>query len=122
MNIAPTCPKCLRPYWDDGSQTAVTVCSCNNHAISPPSLVLHSDTYMMQLLKEINSKLDELKAIQVQAKVKPACEQLERDIKCLLVDVETQLSKCPYGKPRRLLLYMQEQIKAILTEYESKSV
>ena len=75
-----------------------------------------------ELFNKAEKELEELKAIQVQAKVKPACEQLERDIKCLLVDVETQLSKCPYGKPRRLLLYMQEQIKAILTEYESKSV
>lgn len=65
---------------------------------------------------------DNLKAIQVQAHVSPACKQLEKNVNSLLVDVERQLNKCPYGKPRGLLLYMQEQIKAILTIHESKWV
>ena len=63
MNIAPTCAKCLRPYWDDGSQTAVQICKCVDETLPPPSLVITGDTQVLKLLDEINKKLDKIVSI-----------------------------------------------------------
>lgn len=69
MNIAPTCPKCLRPYWDDGSQTAVSICKCVEHTLPPPSLIVTNEPQILNLLNEINKKLDKSVSIPLGAEV-----------------------------------------------------
>jgi len=40
--------------------------------------------------------------------------RIEDQVRGLLFDVERQLNQCPYGKPRKLLLYMQDKLTRIL--------
>lgn len=59
----------------------------------------------------------------VELPVKPANDEIDlikKDVMALFTDINQQLAKCPYGKPRRLLLYMQEKVGNILNESENR--